>query len=328
LSRKTFTVHPILDDIKRVVIESSNVRTNLERLKEVAQKIAEQPCPQRDYSFYPDLDENDLVQFAFILHSINFQFTEFQKPWRSFKVEYEGGEYNGFFGLVYSLRKALDQNTPILKANYLAYLTEEEARQFLTGKNIAIPMLTERVFILSEIGKVLAEKYDGRFSNLLKLSNKVFNCGKGLVEKIVTTFPSFNDIRIYKPTGNVVRFYKRAQLLLSDLHYNPKCSFELKDIDRLTVFSDYRLPQALRHIGILEYSRELAMKVDSKIPLPEGSDEEVEIRAHTIYASNLLCKEINKYAEKPMTTSMLDFCLWLEAKKSEKPHHLTKTTHY
>ena len=33
------------------------------------------------------------------------------------------------------------------------------------------------------------------------------------------------------------------------------------DIDRLTMFADYRVPVVLRQLGILEYSPELAFKV-------------------------------------------------------------------
>ena len=60
---------------------------------------------------------------------------------------------------------------------------------------------------------VLTKKYDGQFSNFLKLSSKAFNNGKGLVERLVVDFPSFKDLRIYEPTNTEVKFYKRAQLL-------------------------------------------------------------------------------------------------------------------
>ena len=62
--------------------------------------------------------------------------------------------------------------------------------------------------------------------------------------------------------------------------------------------------------------------------IPEGSDEEVEIRAHTIHASDLLCKEVNKYRENKITPSHIDEYLWLEGKKSKKPRHFTETIFY
>ena len=320
--------HLILESMGSVTANSSYVKTNILRVKEVAKTLSDCSFPSQRYGFYPELDREGIIQFAFVFNSVNFQFREFEHPRRGFDVEYNGGRYRGAFGLAYSLRKAVEHRVPVLDAEYLSNLTEKEALKFLKGRSIVIPMFKERVVILSEIGRVLAEKYDGQFSNFLKLSSKAFNNGEGLVERLVVDFPSFNDTRIYKPTNTEVKFYKRAQLLMAMLHYNPKLEFKLDDIDKLTVFADYRLPQALRDLGILKYSTELANKIDNYVMIPGGSDEEVEIRAHTIYASDLLCREINKHRKDKVTSCQIDEYLWLEGKESKKPRHFTKTTSY
>jgi len=233
-----------------------------------------------------------------------------------------------FFALAYSLRKAVEDGIPILDSNYLSNLTEKQALKILKGRNIIIPMFRQRVKILRNIGTILLNKYKGRFSNFLKISNRAFDDDKGLIEILANEFPAFNDIRLYKPTKTIVKFYKKAQLLFACLHCNPDTGFKPIDINQLTVFADYKLPQALRDLGILEYSKDLAYKIDNKILIPEGSDEEIEIRAHTIYASDILCKEINKYRKDKVAPYMVDEYLWLEGKKSKRPRHFTKTIHY
>lgn len=55
---------------------------------------------------------------------------------------------------------------------------------------------------------------------------------------------------------------------------------------------------------------------------------EVEIRAHTIYAADLLCKEINEIRKDKITTNKVDEYLWLKGKRSKRPHHFTITIHY
>jgi len=320
--------HLILESLKPVIENSSHVKTNLLRIKEVAKWLKDYDFPQQNYDFYPDLNKEDLVQFAFVLNSINFQFREFQEPWRKFEVEYQSRVYGGFFGLAFSLRKALEQGISILDSDYLANLTGEEALRFLKGRNIVIPMFEERLRILNEIGFVLSKKYEGKFSNFLKISNKAFDKGNGLVERLAKEFPAFNDVRIYKPTGTLVRFYKKAQLLMSCLHCNPNSGFKLNDIDQLTVFADYKLPQALKDLEILEYCKNLANKIDNRVLIPEGSDEEVEIRAHTIYASDILYKEVNGQRKDKITPNMIDEYLWLEGKKSKGPRHFTMTIYY
>ena len=80
---------------------------------------------------------------------------------------------------------------------------------------MVIPMFRERVKILNEIGFVLSDRYDGEFYNFLRRSDRAFDRGRGLVEMLAAEFRAFNDVRIYKPTGTLVKFYKKAQLLLS-----------------------------------------------------------------------------------------------------------------
>ena len=42
--------------------------------------------------------------------------------------------------------------------------------------------------------------------------------------------------------------------------------------------------------------------MDNRILIHEGSDdEEVEIRAHAIYASDMLCKEVNRHRKDKVT---------------------------
>ncbi|MCD6483947.1 MAG: hypothetical protein J7L47_02425 [Candidatus Odinarchaeota archaeon] len=85
-----------------------------------------------------------------------------------------------------------------------------------------------------------------------------------------------------------------------------------------------------RHCEIweFEYSDELAHKIDNRILIPACSDEEIEIRAHTIYASDILCREVNRHRSDRVILTMIDEFLWLEGKKSKRNRHLTKTIFY
>lgn len=47
-------------------------------------------------------------------------------------------------------------------------------------------------------------------------------------------------------------------------------------IDQLTMFPDYRVPQILAHLGILEYSHSLLERICEHTPLLYGSEEEVK----------------------------------------------------
>ena len=59
---------------------------------------------------------------------------------------------------------------------------------------------------------------------------------------------------------------------------------EISDTEQLTMFADYRVPQILRHIDILDYSPDLEAKIDNHVELPFSCEEEVALRAATVMA--------------------------------------------
>jgi hypothetical protein len=59
------------------------------------------------------------------------------------------------------------------------------------------------------------------------------------------------------------------------------------DIDTITMFADYRVPQVLKYYKCLEYSDELKSFLKSEIMLRSGDRYEIEIRAASILACNV-----------------------------------------
>jgi len=147
-----------------------------------------------------------------------------------------------------------------------------------------------------------------------------------LAEKL----PSFQDVAKY--LGHEVFFYKRAQIFAADLYgtFDGKDRGGFIDMDKLTAFADYKLPQVLRHLGILRYARALTQKVDQKVFVESGSNEEVEIRANTIWAVEMIRRELNKQGED-LRSFEIDWILWNRSQDQSfnvKPYHRTVTTFY
>ena len=100
------------------------------------------------------------------------------------------------------------------------------------------------------------------------------------------------------------------------------------------MFADYRVPQILRHIGILEYSTELEKVIDSEQELPYSSPYEVEIRAATVVCVEQIMSEIKKNTELSKTLKNsyeVDWLLWQMGEKQLsqlKPHHRVKSIFY
>ncbi len=147
---------------------------------------------------------------------------------------------------------------------------------------------------------------------------------------MIETFPSFRDESVYR--GARVAFQKRAQLLLWQLHARFRASgyFALEDPEQLTVFADYIVPVALRRLGILSYSEALEGAINARRLIARDSEEEVEIRAASIWACHLLTRAINarRPSDRQVIDTVVDTRLWTHYHESHWPHHLTVTTAY
>jgi hypothetical protein len=132
--------------------------------------------------------------------------------------------------------------------------------------------------------------------------------------------------------GHEIKFYKLAQLgmwmLYSTLHKSGK--FRLDAPEKMSAFADYIVPAALRLLGITNYSKDLEKAINTHQLIPRDSRQEIEIRAHCLYATALLTEEINKVrdAKQQVIIPQIDARLWTHYHATSWPHHLTKTIMY
>ncbi|HEY8885016.1 MAG TPA: queuosine salvage family protein, partial [Chloroflexota bacterium] len=81
---------------------------------------------------------------------------------------------------------------------------------------------------------------------------------------------------------------------------------------------------------ILVYADALAQQVDQRIPLPPGSEDEVEIRAGTIWGVEELRLALSARGVT-IPAYQLDWQLWelgQSLPSDTKPYHLTRTVYY
>ena len=155
---------------------------------------------------------------------------------------------------------------------------------------------------------------------------KKYNTDTELFEFITTNLGYFKDTASYN--GQEVLFYKRAQLLTSDiLHIRSKKEQRDVDYSHLIGCADYKIPQVMRCYGMIELSDSLANRVDNKIELEEGSLEEIEIRANTLKVIEYI---YNKLDRKYPRMDINDFIWLLGQNKSKmtKLYHRTLTSNY
>ncbi|MBN1832507.1 MAG: queuosine salvage family protein [Deltaproteobacteria bacterium] len=267
----------------------------------------------------------DTIAYIFVLDALNFCF--WPPPGRPrWEIEYESRRFSGYYALSISLKRAIGSGIPIIKADFLANITLKDLKQVLRGKG-ELPLLKERVEILRELGQVLLDEYHGEAYRLLEAAE---HSAPAFVHLASEKFPSFRDVAKYG--CDEVFFYKRAQILASDLYgvFNGAEQGHFIDVDELTAFADYKLPQVLRHLGVLRYKPGLTQKVDHGILLEGGSIEEIEIRANTIWAVELIRQEMEALG-RTFRAFEIDGILWNMGQDEAfraKPYHRTMSIYY
>lgn len=212
-----------------------------------------------------------------------------------------------------------------------------------------IPNVVERVRLLKEMAQSLLTFHDGSATKFIASANRSSDV---LVHNILQNFPGFRDATVDPRSGRWVAFYKRAQILVADLwaalgseegeEQEKKfgmdvCNFV--DMDKVTTFADYRVPQLLRSLKVMEYSPTLSNKVDHGIELKASSMEELYIRAATVVAVDKLVENVKEKVPQMMENSKginavkMDWYLWNIGEKLDRDgrlgnHHLVRTIYY
>lgn len=297
-----------------VVKISTHVQINYDKLNEYISKIkvVKGDSWLNNIGFcLENLTKEQMINLLLIYHSIGFSY--FGNP--KWSVNYDSESYDGALGLLVAFVKSFEESYDMLDLD----LSYDDFKMFLAG-NIQIPMLYERYQNIIEIANVVCENMNGSFYDYIKdIKDDVH-----IFDIIIDNFKSYGDKAVYK--NKQIHFYKRAQLLVSDiLHYLSKYSNDI-NYSNLIGAADYKIPQVLRNLGILEYDDMLSYYVDNQKLIPRGSEAEVEIRASTLYViSEIASKLNNEYASFDINDT-----IWQEGQKNKdmKPYHRTRTTAY
>lgn len=267
----------------------------------------------------------ETVRWIFVLDVLNHCFwPDVGEP--TWTVRYRNIPHSGYWGLAASLKRAVESGVPITRAEFLKDIPLERLKEVFAGEG-QIPLLEQRLFNLREAGRILTSEWGGDIINLLKEAE---GSATSLIRKVVSSFPSFRDEAIYR--GRKVYFWKRAQIFAWDIHaaFGGKSWGYFEDIGKLTAFADYKLPQVLRVFGTISYDPDLARRIDSLQKLAPGSEEEVEIRAVTIWAVEELKRQFLEIGQR-VTSTEVDNWLWQLGQLEPfrlKPYHRCRTIFY
>ncbi|PMD35201.1 hypothetical protein L207DRAFT_516136 [Hyaloscypha variabilis F] len=334
----------VLEGAEYVYDNSIDVALDYQSTKAAAAMIYDQ-MQKKEYStkswaaheLHPKAKDESTVAFIFTMDLLNFSFWSEKNEDERFAVEYKGKKWTGYWSLVAALQRALDEDIPITSSDFWQNedeFTEEVLKHvFRSSTEEEIPLLQERMTCLREAGQILYEKYQCSFTNCIAEAG---NSAAALVNILADNFPCFNDVVRFENRKSV-RFLKRAQICVADVWaaFEGEGFGQFDDIDKITIFADYRIPQMLNILGCLWYSPLLDNAIRHKKLIETGCSWEIQLRGCAIWCVELLRREILKRHPKAKVNAILiDFFLYDTIKEREVegqeeiPHHRTRSIWY
>ncbi|RXN31019.1 UPF0553 C9orf64-like protein [Labeo rohita] len=198
----------------------------------------------------PSPDSDEAINWVFVTDTMNFSFWP-EREEEQCEVVCRGNTYRGYMSLCAAVTRAMDEGVPITNPTYFSQISEAELAKVLrSDSDTPMPMLKERHQALTEAGRVLME-HGGSFRVFMSHCE---NDAEKMVKYIVENIPSYRDEATYE--GKRISFYKRAQILVADFWGIMEARGEgnIPNLDYLTMFADYRVPQGLVYLGALRYS--------------------------------------------------------------------------
>ena len=185
----------------------------------------------------------------------------------------------------------------------------------------------------------------------MTLLQEANNSAAALVNLLARNFACFDDTHYFE--GELVRFHKRAQILVADLWacFEGDGYGHFSDIDQVTMFAgktkmlltvrsyltaaDYRIPQILHSLGSLSYSPLLESHIRKLRPIESGHSWELQLRGCTIWCVEQIRREIVRcHPDTHINAILIDFFLYDTLKQMGDgagdmiPYHRTRSIWY
>ena len=300
------------------------MRIRDDRIDEFARRLALEPMlpPRLDVEHHFVGTPDETARFFLTLDSINFGSGYFP-----YLVKRPG--MSGYFTIASSLADRFRTRGPLTTAELESITPARCAMLF--GQDPGNAVVAELMDLFARALRGLGQWLERRFNgSALQAVASAQGSAARLVE-LACEMPMFWDEAEYD--GLPVAFYKRAQILASDLAlaFGNLAPGSFDDLHRLTIFADNLVPHVLRLDGLLEYDDNLAAAIDAGAPIAAGTPEEIELRACAVDAVERLVAKLDLLGLRT-TARDLDVALWnrgqTPAYKKAKPRHRTRTIFY
>ena len=250
----------VLGSLNPVIENLQTINLNLDQIMNVADWIAYEDFPPPEQNISKN-NPDEHIRTTMLINTLNFAFTDFESSTK-YEIVREGKVLSDSEAMFVQIQEAISSGVQLYDGNVLSDLDDKQLKSIFKG-NIEMPMMSERLDILLNVGAKLSDDYGGDWMNFINAGpKKLYDNGEGLIERLTSEFPRFDDTSQYDEKYNI-HFYKLAQLAFWGIHAELAGTgdFYIEDMQSMSAFADYIVPVALEVMKIVEYSEELRNKI-------------------------------------------------------------------
>lgn len=321
----------------QVIAETRDVRIDGRAVERVARQIVDDSVepPAWDDTLHFRGTPEETAGWVAVLDMLNYCFwPQGPDPDVRWRVTWRGVTHDGYDALAAALHRAVvDDGEPIWDLAWLRDVDAGKVVHLLRGDDGGpeIPLLRERIFCLRD----LAQPRHQRDASPADIAIDARGSADRVVRLAIRRYLMYEDTATWQRRDGLVLevpMLKRAQILAADLA-GALVGTELaitEDLELLTAFADYKVPQVLRHLGVLRYAELPARWIHYRERIPPNHPYEVAIRAGTVQACERIVAAVRALGRET-TAAELDWRLWRLGQSlpgDVEPYHRTLTTHY
>jgi hypothetical protein len=321
----------------QVMAETTDVRIDQRAVTRVARRLVDAwgDPPAWDDTLHFRGTPEQTAGWIVVLDALNYCFwPQGEDPAVRWRVTWRGKTHDGYDALAAALHRAIvDDGSEIWDPAWLRDIPLETVAHALRGDEgcPSIPLLRDRMVSLRDMAMPRHQR-DARPADI---AIDARGSADRVVRLAIRRYLMYEDTSVWRRRDGIVLevpLLKRAQILAADLA-GALAGTELAlttDLELLTAFADYKVPQVLRHLGVLRYAEPLARRIHRRERIPAHHPWEVAIRAGTVQACERLVAAIRALGRET-TAAELDWRLWTLGQSlpgDVEPYHRTETTSY
>lgn len=238
----------------------------------------------------PLVNDRDTIQFFYVLGGNDYHmwFRNNDGHVVPFRITINRHVYEGIRGVLACHMRALRRGIDIHNPEVLVALTRSDLEEFYRDESdgqVRLNLLDWRLEGFHEIGRVLMDRYDGHFANLLERSEGYLfrPDGQGIIQELSAYFPHcYGDWPFCKlPIVTTRGLVERLETPFQTTDEYRRLS-TIKDPEHFLLGADYYRPLFFFRVGLLEAAEELAAHLRDWRLIDRDSDMEREYRAATM----------------------------------------------